>query len=50
VLDPGGGEMAEFTEWAWLPLASLPGRVVRFKRPVYERVVTAFAVFAVPIG
>lgn len=50
VLDPGGGEMAEFSEWSWLPLATLPQRVVSFKRPVYARVVAAFAGFAVASG
>ncbi len=48
VLDPGGGEIAEFSEWGWFPLADLPARVVSFKRPVYEKVVAAFARFAAP--
>jgi putative (di)nucleoside polyphosphate hydrolase len=45
---PNGDEPAEFSEWAWLPLADLPGRVVPFKREVYRKVATAFARFAVP--
>lgn len=50
VLDPGSGEIAEFSEWAWLPLAALPRRVVSFKRPVYERVVEAFSPLAGPVS
>lgn len=50
VLEPGGGEIAEFSAWAWLPLGSLPSRVVSFKRPVYQRVAAAFAPFAQPPG
>ena len=45
---PNGDEPAEFEEWAWLPLADLPARVVPFKRAVYNKVVTAFARFATP--
>ena len=48
VLAPGGGEMPEFSAWDWLPLAEMPGRVVPYKRPVYERVAVAFARFARP--
>ncbi|HEY5794449.1 MAG TPA: RNA pyrophosphohydrolase [Bosea sp. (in: a-proteobacteria)] len=48
ITQPNGEEPAEFSEWAWLPLAEMPGRVVPFKRPVYERVVAAFAALAVP--
>lgn len=46
VLNPGGGEMAEFTAWDWFPLGELPRLVVSYKRPVYRRVVEAFAPFA----
>lgn len=42
---PNGDEPAEFSEWAWLPLDEMPGRIVPFKRPVYERVVAAFMRF-----
>jgi putative (di)nucleoside polyphosphate hydrolase len=46
VLDPGGGELAEFSAWGWFPLADLPLMVVSYKQPVYRRVATAFAGFA----
>lgn len=36
-------EHPEFDAWRWVPLAETPGLVVPFKRPVYERVVEAFA-------
>lgn len=43
---PGGGvHRPEFAEWRWEPLRNLPGMIVPFKRPVYERVVEAFARF-----
>lgn len=45
---PNGDEPAEFSEWAWLPLAGMPGRVVSFKREVYRKAVLAFSPFAVP--
>ncbi len=45
---PNGDEPAEFSEWSWLPLAEMPGRVVSFKREVYRKVVLAFSPFAVP--
>jgi putative (di)nucleoside polyphosphate hydrolase len=45
---PNGDEPAEFSEWAWLPLAGMPGRVVSFKREVYRKVILAFSPFAVP--
>jgi putative (di)nucleoside polyphosphate hydrolase len=38
----------EFDAWRWVPLAETPDLVVPFKRPVYERVVEAFAPFARP--
>jgi putative (di)nucleoside polyphosphate hydrolase len=41
---PGGHE-PEFAEWRWEPMANVPALVVPFKRPVYERVVRAFARF-----
>jgi putative (di)nucleoside polyphosphate hydrolase len=43
---PNGEEPPEFSEWRWRPLAAMPGLVVPFKRPVYEKVVGAFARFA----
>ena len=43
---PPGGHEAEFDEWAWLPMADLPGLIVPFKRAVYERVTTEFAALA----
>jgi putative (di)nucleoside polyphosphate hydrolase len=47
VLSPGGGvHTAEFLAWKWEPIANLPDLVVPFKRPVYERVVKEFAMFA----
>ncbi|MHB2168487.1 RNA pyrophosphohydrolase [Alsobacter sp. R-9] len=49
VLAPGRAAPPEFTAWAWQPLARLPALVVRFKRPVYERVAETFAAFASPL-
>jgi putative (di)nucleoside polyphosphate hydrolase len=46
VLNPGGGEIAEFTAWDWFPLGELPRLVVSYKRPVYDRVAKAFAAHA----
>lgn len=46
VTDPIGGIRPEFTDWAWLPLAELPERVMPHKRASYERVVKAFGRFA----
>lgn len=40
---PGGGaHKPEFDAWRWARLDELPGLVIPFKRPVYERVVEAF--------
>ena len=33
----------EFDAWRWVPAPELPAGVVAFKRPVYERVLAAFA-------
>jgi putative (di)nucleoside polyphosphate hydrolase len=41
-----GGHKQEFAEWRWEPMANLPGLIIPFKRPVYERVVREFARFA----
>ena len=46
VLDPVGGVRPEFIDWAWLPLSSLPAKVMPHKRGTYERVVEAFGRFA----
>ena len=37
------GHKQEFIAWRWEPMQNLPGLVVPFKRPVYERVVQEFA-------
>lgn len=39
----GGAHAAEFDQWRWESLSALPALVVAFKRPVYEKVVEAFA-------
>ena len=40
---PGGGaHKPEFDAWRWARLDELPGLIIPFKRPVYERVVEAF--------
>jgi len=39
---PPAGHKAEFDDWAWKPMESLPGIVVPFKRKVYEEVVAVF--------
>ncbi|MBK5961947.1 RNA pyrophosphohydrolase [Rhodoplanes elegans] len=45
--EPGGGaHEAEFAEWRWEPVENLPGLIIPFKRPVYERVVAAFSKYA----
>ncbi len=46
VTDPIGGVKPEFVDWAWLPLAALPTRVMPHRRANYERVVEAFGRFA----
>jgi putative (di)nucleoside polyphosphate hydrolase len=50
IAHPAGGHQPEFVEWRWEPVANLPGLIIPFKRPVYERVVQEFARFAVPAG
>jgi putative (di)nucleoside polyphosphate hydrolase len=45
VLTPKGGAPAEFSAWRWYPLAELVGKVVPFKRAVYERVARTFEHF-----
>jgi hypothetical protein len=46
VARPGGGHKAGFISWRWEPMKNLPGLIVPFKRPVYERVVREFAKLA----
>jgi putative (di)nucleoside polyphosphate hydrolase len=48
IAHPAGGHKPEFVEWRWEPVANLPGLIIPFKRPVYERVVREFDRFAVP--
>lgn len=43
ILSPPDGHAAEFSSWRWEQAAHLPELIVPFKRPVYERVVTAFS-------
>ena len=43
ILSPAGGHKAEFDAWKWAPMADLPGMIIPFKRPVYERVVQEFS-------
>ena len=43
---PGGGHKAEFVSWRWEPMKNLPGLIIPFKRPVYERVVKEFSALA----
>lgn len=42
------GEPVEFDAWRWERLERIPALVVPYKRPVYERIATAFAAFAAP--
>ncbi len=37
------GHKPEFSAWRWERMAALPGLIIPFKRPVYEKVVAAFA-------
>src|SRR5690606_32121996 len=46
IAHPAGGHEPEFIAWRWAPMYELPGLVVPFKRPTYERVVREFAKFA----
>jgi putative (di)nucleoside polyphosphate hydrolase len=43
-----GGHRPEFDAWRWERMEALPGLVIPFKRPVYERVVAAFSGLAEP--
>jgi putative (di)nucleoside polyphosphate hydrolase len=46
---PAGGHEPEFDAWRWVEAAALPGLIIPFKRPVYERVVAEFAPLARPL-
>lgn len=47
IASPGGGaHKPEFADWRWERVENLPGLIIPFKRPVYERVVQEFARFA----
>ena len=46
IANPAGGHDPEFIAWRWEPVKNLPGLIIPFKRPVYERVVEEFAKFA----
>ena len=40
---PGGGtHRPEFSAWRWVALHEVPGLIIPFKRPVYEKVVSEF--------
>ena len=45
-IDSPGGHKPEFDAWRWVAMHELPGLIIPFKRPVYEKVVEAFALFA----
>jgi len=40
---PPDGHKAEFDQWKWVPMNTLPRLVVEFKREVYEQVVAGFS-------
>lgn len=40
-------EHAEFSDWKWVPMASLPDLIVPFKRDLYETLVAEFEYLAV---
>jgi putative (di)nucleoside polyphosphate hydrolase len=46
IAHPPGGHKAEFLDWRWERMQTLPSLIIPFKRPVYERVVQEFARFA----
>ena len=39
----------EFAAWKWLPLDTLPGVIVPFKREIYTKVIAAFRDLARPV-
>jgi putative (di)nucleoside polyphosphate hydrolase len=46
VVTPRIDDEPEFDAWRWEPLSNVPKLIVPFKRPIYEKVVEAFAAFA----
>lgn len=46
----GGAHKPEFVEWRWEQLQKTRDLVVPFKRPVYQKVIAAFAKFSVPVA
>lgn len=46
IAHPASGHKPEFLEWRWERMEALPGLIIPFKRPVYERVVKEFSKFA----
>ncbi len=49
IVEPGGGRhKPEFVAWRWEKLEKTPELVVPFKKPVYDRMVRAFAEYAKP--
>lgn len=46
VVEPASGLRAEFSAWAWVPLATLPALVMPHKRPTYGKVAEAFRRFS----
>lgn len=38
----------EFSAWKWTPIETLPALAIAFKRPIYERLATAFRPYATP--
>ena len=46
---PGGGRhRPEFDAWRWEEMSRLPDLIIPFKRPVYDKVVAAFARLGAP--
>lgn len=46
ISNPPSGSAVEFDEWEWVLMDDVVGRVVDFKRGVYERVVSEFSSLA----
>lgn len=42
------GEHAEFSEWKWVPIDTLPELIVPFKRELYQQLVSEFKALATP--
>jgi len=47
-IDLAAAPHPEFRAWKWVPLETVPGLIVPFKRPVYEAVAAEFNALAVP--